>query len=251
MPRRSAAFALGILVVSLCAAACHRQAARPPESEPSKPVACHPASAEDVAAGIPAGLTVCGAVSSGNYSYTTAGACTCVEVFEKHVRQAPRCTPCASYLPPPPPRRPEESPAADPNEISLVYATPPDGCLATSPLPRESKPRLYGTAKELPPFADDVPEADSDFRLLMVPLDGRKISGFSVHEGVLTVAFEPIKCAGGERVASPAPSAKTPVPNGRPFFKVPRTVTKVVLTPPLHRACPPAAFVPRAGGPPL
>jgi hypothetical protein len=157
-------------------------------------------------------------------------------------------------MPPPPPQRPAERPvAADLNEISMIYATPVDGCLVTSPLPRESKPRLYGAANELPRYADecefrldDVPEADSDFRLL-IPLDGRTISGFSVHEGVLTVAFEPIECAGGERVASPPPPAKTPVPNGRPFFKVPRTVKKVVLAPPLHRACPPAAFVPGAG----
>ncbi len=263
MPRRSFPFALGILVFSLGVGAC-RMASAPPVTAPPvaappvtapAPPTCHLATAEDVRAGIPEGLTVCGSVASGDYSYATAGPCTCVEVVRGHVPEPSRCTPCASYMPPPPPQRPAERPvAANPNEISMIYATPVDGCLVTSPLPRESKPRLYGAGNELPRYADecefrldDVPEADSDFRLLMVPLDGRTISGFSVHEGVLTVAFEPIECAGGERVASPPPPAKTPVPNGRPFFKVPRTVKKVVLAPPLHRACPPAAFVPGAG----
>ncbi len=242
----------GILVLLLGVGACEAHVARPPVPEPSKPVPCHVATREDVAAGIPRGLTVCGAVSSGNYSYTTAGACTCVQVFENHVQQAPRCTPCASYLPPPPPHGPAVG--ADPEEISIVYATPPDGCLAAPPLRRDSVPQLFRTAKELPRYADpcefrvdDVPDADSDFQLVVVPLEGRTIAGFSVHEGVLTVSFEAVECAGGERVATVPSPAKAPVPNGRPFFKVPRSIKKVVLAPPVHRACPPAMLAPGGG----
>jgi hypothetical protein len=136
----------------------------------------------------------------------------------------------------------------------MVYATPPDGCLAAPPLRRDSVPRLLRAAKELPRDADacefrddDVPDADSDFQLLVVPLEGRTIAGFSVHEGVLTVAFEPLECAGGERVETVRSPAKTPVPNGRPLFKVPRSIKKVVLAPPVHRVCPPAAPLPVGG----
>lgn len=248
---------LGTLVVVGCGA--RPAPAPPPSAEPAPAPPCHRATAEEVAAGVPAGLDVCGSVTSGNYSYSTAGSCTCQQVFVNHVRQAPRCMPCASYVPPPPPQRPQEQPVADSGEISVRYVTPPDGCPTPKSLPRDGAAHLFGGAKALPRYTDacdlrddDVPDADSDFQLLVVPLEGRAIAGFSVHEGVLTVSFEPVECAGGERVPTapspgpaPAPApANTLVPNGRPLFKVPRSVKKVVLVPPAHRVCPPAAFAP-------